>query len=476
MDIAERPRVESRTRWTNWAETVSCRPERVFYPRTRDDLVAIVRTARQNGRRVRAVGAGHSWSALAATDDYLICVSGLRNVTVDATNPCGPRVTIESGATVRDVNRALAEHGLALPSNVVLESVEYGGLIATGCHGSGWDMPTLSDFVHSMEVVTASGDLRTFSVDTDQPTVMDAARVHLGLFGVIYRVTLNVVPTFRVHQIDRRLPMGETIHGIRELVTNHDYVDLYWWPFSDAIWVKVLDRTTAPRTARPRQSLRVAAVSRVEIEGGRLAYEWLRRAPAATPRLCPCLFRFTNSRRDAVVDIVDAVHYQKWIERMKVECTEFAIPVDPDFAQVRRAWNTVLEALQDHACQGRYPFNLTLNARFIKGSQALLSPAVGRSHTCYIEILSYFKTPGWRQFAVAVAREWMKLPGARPHWAKDFAFIPGIIPFIRAAYGENMRSFLETRERLEVDPQRMFVNPLMEDVFFAADRGRPPLE
>jgi hypothetical protein len=468
MAIAEKPRTASRTRWTNWAETVCCWPERVFYPRSRDDLVAIVRQARREGKKVRAVGAGHSWSALAATDDYLVCVSRLRKVAVDLADPRCPRVTLESGATVRDVNRELALHGLALPTNVVLESVEYGGLIATGCHGSGWDMPTLSDFVHAMEVVTATEDVRTFCAETDDPTVMNAARLHLGLFGIIYRLTLNVVPTFRVHQVDCRLPMEETIHEIRDLVTSHEYVDLYWWPFADTMWVKMLDRTTAPRTARPRQSIWSSAVSRLEIEGGRLAYEWLRGAPAATPKACPRLFRFTASRRDCVVDVVDAVHYQKWIERMKVECTEFAFPVDAEFARVRRAWSAVVEAMHDFARQGQFPFNLTLNARFIQGSRALLSPAARAEHTCYIEILSYYQTPGWREFAVAVAREWMRLPGARPHWAKDFAFIPDITPFIRAAYGENLASFLRIRDDLEVDPNRMFVNDLMHDLFFRA--------
>ena len=471
MGIAAKPRAVSRVRWTNWAETVCCRPERIFYPETRDDLVAIVRAARREGKKVRAIGAGHSWCALAATDAYMVCVSRLRHVAVDTTDPRRPRVTLESGATVRDVNRELAEHGLALPSNVVLESVEYGGLIATGCHGSGWDMPTLSDFVYAMEVVTATGEVRTFCADTNDPTVMDAARVHLGLFGLIYRLTLNVVPTFRVHQVDRRLPMEETICQIRDLVTGHDYLDLYWWPFSDRIWVKSLDRTTGPRTARPRQSIRSTAVSRLEIEGARLAYQWMRGTPAATPKTCRRLFNFTASRRDCVVDIVDGVHYQKWIERMKVDCTEFAFPVDPAFARVRQAWSSVIETMRDFASQGRYPFNLTLNARFIKGSRALLSPAVGAEHTCYIEILSYYKTPGWREFAAAVAREWMKLPGARPHWAKDFAFIPGIIPFIRKAYGGNMATFLRIREELEVDPDRMFVNDLMHDVFFRAWPG-----
>jgi L-gulonolactone oxidase len=319
-----------------------------------------------------------------------------------------------------------------------------------------------------MEVVTASGDVRTFCTDTDDPTVMDAARLHLGLFGIIYRLTLDVVPTFRVHQLDCRLPMKGTICRIREVVTKHDYLDLYWWPFTDMIWVKALDRTTAPRTARPRRSIRSAVVSRLEIEGSRLAYEWLRGVPEATPKTCPRIFTFTASRRDCVVDIVDGVHYQKWIERMKVECIEFAFPVDPEFARVQRAWIAVVETMRDFARHGQYPFNLTLNARFIKGSRALLSPAVGAEHTCYIEILSYYKTPGWREFAAAVAREWMKLPGAKPHWAKDFAFIPDIIPFIRRAYGQNLASFLRIREELEVDPDRMFVNDLMHDLFFRA--------
>jgi hypothetical protein len=72
-------------------------------------------------------------------------------------HPAGPRVRMESGATVAEVDAALQARGLVIPTNVVLSSVRYGGLIATGCHGSGRHQPPLSDFVEAMEVVDGRG-------------------------------------------------------------------------------------------------------------------------------------------------------------------------------------------------------------------------------------------------------------------------------------------------------------------------------
>jgi hypothetical protein len=132
-----------------------------------------------------------------------------------------------------------------------------------------------------------------------------------------------------------------------------------------------------------------------------------------------------------------------------------------------QAWNAVVAITSALAAQGEFPFNLTLNARFIRNSSALLSPALGNGHTCFIEVLSYCSTPGWANFSAIVAREWMKLPGARPHWPKEFQQIPGIVPFIRGAFGSGLRRFLEIRDELGVDPGKMFVNPYLNRVLFA---------
>ena len=73
---------------------------------------------------------GHSWSTLVPTDGVLVYIHALNQVTLDLSDEAHPRVVIESGATVKEVNDLLEANGYALPLNVVLESVRFGGLIA----------------------------------------------------------------------------------------------------------------------------------------------------------------------------------------------------------------------------------------------------------------------------------------------------------------------------------------------------------
>lgn len=128
--------------WRNWARTQSCTPAVTYYPATLNNLVEIVRRARHAGHRVRAAGRGHSSGPLSVTDGSLVVVGGLHRI--GPIDPLKREVTIESGVTIGALDRALRRYGLAVPTNVVLTSVQYGGVIATGCHGAGWDRPTLS--------------------------------------------------------------------------------------------------------------------------------------------------------------------------------------------------------------------------------------------------------------------------------------------------------------------------------------------
>jgi FAD/FMN-containing dehydrogenase len=455
------------TTWQNWSQNLSSNPERVFRPRGRQGLIDVVRRARNEGKKIRVTGSSHSFSPLVPTDEFLVYNRGMRAVSVDKSNPDQPLVTVESGADGADALAEMGRHGVALPTNVVLQSVTYGGLIAAGCHGSGWDNPTLSDLVESMDIIDAAGTVRTYSESAVGTEVMNAARLNLGLFGLIDTITLRAVPTFNVRHIDMtNLVMTEVLENLEDLVTGHDYVDLFWWPFNDRMWVKTYDRTTEPVSLEPGQEAREKIADLFGVLVGVRFYEWLVSHPEATPAVSRSLFNLLTDR-DVVEPVSNAIHYQDYIERLKVANTEFAIPVTSDFANVRQAWQTVVEMTDALAARGRYPFNLTLNARFIRNSEALLSPAFGNEHSCFIEVLSFHTTPGWERFSAAVAREWMKLPGARPHWPKEFQQIPGIIPYLRGVLGDNLGRFLAIREELGVDPDRMFVNPYLNRVLFA---------
>jgi hypothetical protein len=457
--------------WTNWGRTAACTPAMSYFPENEQDLVQIVRDAAAQGRRVRAVAQGYSWPNLSSTSDVLVFVTRLDRIEVDTSDPENPRVVVEAGATNGAVNEQLALHGLTLPFNVVLESVRVGGTIAVGAHGSGHKYPTLSDLVESIEVVTAGGEIRRFSEETDGPEVMNAVRLHLGLFGLVWRMTLRVTKNFRVRQIDRLLPVETALCDVKALVARHHAVDLFFWPFCSRVWVKTQDRTDAPREAAPRSSaLRTFNHHLVAKIFGALA--WVPRTfPRATPWLCRLAFRFAPAKNDVVVDVVEAVHFRKAVDAMRVTCQEFAFKVDTDFDNVRTACRAVFERLDAWAARGQYPFNLTLNLRFVAESSALMSPGNGPGLNCYVEILSQYGTPGWKEFASEVAREWMKLPEARPHWAKEWEHIPGIVGYLREAYGEQMQRFLDIREASGVDPTHMFSNRLMDALFFAPVPG-----
>ncbi len=452
--------------WENWGRTARCQPEFSFYPQCVEDLIQIIDFARETGKKVRAAASGHSWSALVPTDGVLVYVQQLNKVILDFSDDSQPRVVIESGATVKEVNDVLEQQGYALPLNVVLESVRFGGLIATGSHGSGWNNSTLSDLVHAIELVTASGQLRKFEAGVDSDEVMNAVRLNLGMFGIMYRITMNVQKSWIVHARDACLPIQDVFGDLRHLVESHDNFDLFWWPFCDQFWVKTWKKIPHTSiTAKPRHSQADKLISDL----GSRVHNGLIRLTENYPRLTPPISRFTfhltPSKGNKVVDIVEAMHYRRAIEYTKMGCVEVAFKIDRNFETAKWAIKQVFKHIKTYARRGEYPLNVVMNVRFINNSKCLLSPAFGEGHTCYIEVLSRAKPEHWQRFSGQVAQDWLTLPEAMPHWAKEFQHIPNITQHIKSYLGENIPRFNEIKKQLQVDPTHMFVNRTLEEIF-----------
>jgi hypothetical protein len=292
---------------------------------------------------------------------------------------------------------------------------------------------------------------------------MSAARLGLGVFGVIARVRLRVVPIHRVRQTDQRLPMGAMLDQIPELVRAHDSVELYWFPFNRDVWVRTIDRTDAPRTFqghgfwfRTQNFLQNAWL----VVFSKLVLDF-------APRLTPALLRVGMSIlpfRTRILNLPESHHYHHWIELMPCGCMEVGFKADPDYANVRRAWDATQRLVEEYARRGMYPLNLSLNVRFIGSSEALLTPAYGDGVTCYVEIMWMGRPKGWREFSSELCREWLKGPGALPHWSKEFEHVADVVPIIRASLGDRRDRFLAALARTGVDPARGFWNPLLRRV------------
>ena len=104
-----------------------------------------------------------------------------------------------------------------------------------------------------------------------------------------------------------------------------------------------------------------------------------------------------------------------------------------------------------------FPQNFVLHGRFIRNSDAYLAPSFGNSHTCMLQLVSYFGTKS-EQFFDDVERHLLSL-GGKPHWGKTFNTQTNF----RRLYGENMQKFNAIREQM--DPNGMFLNDFTRRVF-----------
>ena len=104
-------------------------------------------------------------------------------------------VTVEAGMRFNDLNDFLREQGYAINMVTELAIFTVGGMLGSGTHGSTLEKPSnmLADYVTQLKVVDGEGNVRTLSGD-----LLDAARVNLGVLGVVVEVTLAFEEAFKV--------------------------------------------------------------------------------------------------------------------------------------------------------------------------------------------------------------------------------------------------------------------------------------
>ena len=173
----------------NWSDTVAL-GGRVATPRSTAEVAELVRGADQ----ALALGSAHSFSPVAVTPGLHIETAALP-ADVDV---IGTTATVGAGMTYATLGRELHARGFALAAMASLPHITVGGAIATGTHGSGDAIGTLSSAVTGIEIVTADGDVRWVrrGVDPD----FGAWVVGIGALGVVTRVELEVEPTYDVAQ------------------------------------------------------------------------------------------------------------------------------------------------------------------------------------------------------------------------------------------------------------------------------------
>ena len=98
--------------WRNWSGLEEAAPRHVATPASVDEVVDVVRRAREAGTTVKMTGTGHSFTAIAAPEHTLLRPEGLTGVL--AVDREAMTVTARAGTPLKDLNLALERLGLSL--------------------------------------------------------------------------------------------------------------------------------------------------------------------------------------------------------------------------------------------------------------------------------------------------------------------------------------------------------------------------
>lgn len=194
----------------DFGHIVHRRPLAVLRARSVDDVVAVVRFARERRLQVAPRGQGHSTFGQAqVSDGVIVDLSALRTVhTVDR-----DRTTVDAGLRWDDlvsITRASSLIPPVLPDHLGLS---VGGTLSVGgISGTSFRHGAQVDHVTELEVVTGAGEL-VRCTPTQAGDLFDAALAGLGQCGIIVRATLGLVPAHtrvRVVRLWYRDPVSMT--------------------------------------------------------------------------------------------------------------------------------------------------------------------------------------------------------------------------------------------------------------------------
>lgn len=431
----------SQRAWQNWGRTVSAQPEQIVAPEDAHQVSALVAASARAGRRVKAVGSGHSFTPIAVTDGVLVELDRMSGITW--ADPSTGRVRVLAGTSLHALSQQLWSHGLALANLGDIDVQTIAGAIGTGTHGTGARFNGLASAVVGLQIVLADGSV----VECDEsvePELFAAARIGLGALGIVTEVTLQCVPAYLMRATEEPDLLASIHSELDAFLESTDHVEFYWFPHTDRVLTKRNTRIPLDAPAQPLPRWRAWLDDEFlsnQVFGG---LNWAAsKAPGIVPSLNAISSRALSART------YTAPSYAVFASSRKVRFKEM------EFAVPRAALGSVLDALVTMVEESSLRLPFPVEVRCAAADDVWLSTAY-QQPTAYIAIHQYYRMPHAEYFDAF--EEITASAGGRPHWGKmhglDYQQLRQRVP--------RLDDFIAVRDR--VDPHRTFTNPYLERI------------
>jgi FAD-linked oxidoreductase len=414
--------------WRNWSGSVTAQPAAIERPHTLAQLQALVAGA----ERVRVTGAGHSFMPLCETDGLLLNLSDMEGEITVCDD--GASAWVPAGWPIHRLTPALWDLGLSLANQGDIDKQSIAGALSTGTHGTGVTLGSISTQATAFRLVMADGSLAECDDETD-PDLFQAARLGLGMTGVMERVRLALKPAYRLKETLRRAPLDEILADWDALTAAHRHVEFFVFPYADQALLKILDPVESGDDTPA-----------VDLENGVL--QFISEVAAVAPVLAPTLQRvitrlMSPSTRAAPAYRIFPSERTTLFEEMEYEIPAAAGPdaLRAAIAEVRRR---------------RFPIIFPFEFRTVAADDIWLSPM--HAGPCVSISFHQYARMDWKTPFAAVEAIFAAA-GGRPHWAKRHSLagddVLRLYPMARR-WGEVRR---------RVDPAAKFMNASLRDLF-----------
>jgi FAD-linked oxidoreductase len=429
----------SRARWRNWAGNERTDTE-VVQPGSAAEVAAVLTSAAKDGRRVRPIGSGHSFTGIGRPEDVQLTCGALAEL--GEVNDDG-LVTVGAGVPLHRLNAELVRRGWSLTNLGDIDRQTIAGALSTGTHGTGARFGGLATQVRGLQLVTPDGEVLDCDA-TRHPDVFSAARIGLGALGVVTAVTLQAVPAFALRAVEGPGTLTEALEGFDELMTSTDHVEFYWFPHTDVTLLKCNTRVPLEEGLAPLPRWRAMWDDEILANG---AFAGVVAAGRRVPALIPPLARMSAKALGART-WTDHSH-RVFVSRRRVRFLEmeYAIP-RADAPAVLAELRRVHEASDWRAA---FP----VEVRIAAADDIPLSTASGRDSAYIAAHVPAGTDPGpWFSALEAIAGE----VGGRPHWGKLHGLDAAVLRTRYPRFGE----FVAVRDRL--DPTGVLTYAYLERV------------
>jgi L-gulonolactone oxidase len=394
---------------TNWARTCSCKVSQVRCPKDEEEIIALVKEANKEGKKLKVVGGGDSYNDIFCPEEGGILLSLKAMDRVLEVDKRLNRVTFEAGIMMPDLIRYLKKEGLSLSNLGTNIFDNLAGACSTGYHGSGINYAIFSSFVTAFEIITPTGEKRRIEKGDDAFAIY---AVGLGVLGIITKITLQCEPYFKLEVIEKKMPFEQIEAEFEQLLAKNDHFKFIWVPHTRDFMVWLGNRTDKPRSSGFKKFMTYFTTGLLI---NNLFHEFLLFFASFRRSLVPRINRLMS--RILLPKYSESVYDAHWAfflpHLLKQDVVEYAFDIKDTF----KVFKEVIAMIEE---KGIY-VDTPVEVRFVNGDNYWMSPSYGMD-SCWIGTkihFPYYRHPEYQRYFTEIDTILLRYRG-RPHWGKQF--------------------------------------------------------